>query len=106
VLFVLTSLLSTWATKEFGVTGVYSLAAIIGVTDIDPFVLNLAQGGTSGLSAGAVAAAIIIATSSNNLLKATYAVSFGGGRATLLSAAALAAFAVGGVLVAIHLHGG
>jgi uncharacterized membrane protein (DUF4010 family) len=71
VLFVLTSLLSTWATKEFGVTGVYSLAAIIGVTDIDPFVLNLAQGGTSGLSAGAVAAAIIIATSSNNLLKAT-----------------------------------
>jgi hypothetical protein len=36
-LFVLTSLLSTWVTMEFGIAGVYSLAAVIGITDIDPF---------------------------------------------------------------------
>jgi len=48
-LFVLTSLLSTWVKTEFGLAGIYSLAAIVGVTDIDPFVLNLAQGGASGI---------------------------------------------------------
>jgi uncharacterized membrane protein (DUF4010 family) len=77
-LFVLTALLSTWVTGAFGIAGVYSLAALIGVTDIDPFVLNLAQGGTSGVPGGAIAAAILIAASSNNLLKAVYAASFGG----------------------------
>ena len=56
VLFVATSFLSTWATKEFGVTGIYSLAAIVGISDIDPFVLNLAQGGTTGMSNTALAA--------------------------------------------------
>ena len=48
-MFVVTSLLSTWVKAEFGLTGIYSLAAVVGVTDIDPFVLNLAQGGTSGI---------------------------------------------------------
>jgi len=35
-LFVLTSLISTWVTMEFGIAGVYSLAAVVGITDIDP----------------------------------------------------------------------
>ncbi|HET9535343.1 MAG TPA: hypothetical protein VFP43_08370, partial [Mesorhizobium sp.] len=35
----------------------------------------MAQGGTSGIPNGAIAAAILIATSSNNLLKAGYATS-------------------------------
>ena len=49
-LFVLTSLVSTWVNSQFGLAGIYSLAAVVGITDIDPFVLNLAQGGTSGIS--------------------------------------------------------
>jgi uncharacterized membrane protein (DUF4010 family) len=60
-LFVAVSLVSNWAKAEFGTSGIYTLAAIVGVTDIDPFVLNLAQGGTSGLSNSAIAAAILIA---------------------------------------------
>src|SRR5215831_12231344 len=59
-LFVAVSLVSNWAKAEFGTSGVYTLAAIVGVTDIDPFVLNLAQGGTTGMSNGALAAAILI----------------------------------------------
>jgi uncharacterized membrane protein (DUF4010 family) len=101
VLFVVTSLLSTWVAQRFGVTGVYSLAAVIGVTDIDPFVLNLAQGGASGIPAGAIAAAILVATSSNNLLKAVYAASFAGRRTAMPSAAALIALALGGLAIAI-----
>ena len=59
-------------------SGIYTLAAIVGVTDIDPFVLNLAQGGTTGMSETALAAAILIAASSNNILKALYAAFFAG----------------------------
>jgi uncharacterized membrane protein (DUF4010 family) len=104
-LFVLTSLVSTWVTMEFGIAGVYSLAAVIGITDIDPFVLNLAQGGTSGVPGDAIAAAILIAASSNNLLKAGYAASFGGARATMPSAAALVGLALGGIAIAITMGG-
>ena len=44
VLFVVISIASAWATQRFGSAGIYALAAIVGVSDIDPFVLNLAQG--------------------------------------------------------------
>jgi uncharacterized membrane protein (DUF4010 family) len=100
-LFVVTSLLSTWATKEFGVTGIYSLAAIVGISDIDPFVLNLAQGGLAGVSVSALVGAILIAASSNNILKAFYAAFFAGGRATAASAAALVVLAAAGVAIAL-----
>jgi len=102
-LFVLTSLLSTWVKTEFGLAGIYSLAAVVGITDIDPFVLNLAQGGTSGVPNGAIAAAILIAASSNNLLKAGYAASFAGGLKE--SAVALIVLAIAGFAAAITTGG-
>jgi uncharacterized membrane protein (DUF4010 family) len=105
VLFVAVSFVSNWAKAEFGTSGIYSLAAIVGVTDIDPFVLNLAQGGTAGMSNSALAAAILIAASSNNILKAVYAAFFGGGRATAVSAAVLVVLAVGGVVIAAAISG-
>jgi uncharacterized membrane protein (DUF4010 family) len=101
LLFIATSLASTWAKAQFGTSGIYALAAVIGISDIDPFVLNLAQGGTTGVPNAALAAAILIAASSNNMLKAFYAVSFGGGRATAASAAALILLAIAGVAIAI-----
>jgi uncharacterized membrane protein (DUF4010 family) len=104
VLFM-TSLLSTWVKSEFGIAGIYSLAAIVGITDIDPFVLNLAQGGTSGVSDTALAAAILIAASSNNILKAAYAAGFAGGHATAGSAVALVLLAIAGVAIVIAMGG-
>jgi len=100
-LFVITSLLSTWASKEFGVSGIYSLAAIVGISDIDPFVLNLAQGGLTGVSLDTLVGAILIAAASNNILKAFYAAFFAGGRATAASAAALVVLAAAGVAIAM-----
>jgi uncharacterized membrane protein (DUF4010 family) len=105
-LFVAVSLVSNWAKAEFGTSGIYTLAAIVGVTDIDPFVLNLAQGGTTGMSNGALAAAILIAASSNNILKAIYAAAFAGGRATIISAAVLVVLAVAGVIIAMTIGSG
>jgi len=96
-LFVAVSLLSNFIKGHFGITGLYTLAAVVGITDIDPFVLNLAQGGAGGLSSGVLGGAILIAASSNNLLKAVYAVAFAGWRASLPSVAALVALAVAGI---------
>jgi uncharacterized membrane protein (DUF4010 family) len=99
-LFVAVSLLSTVVKSQFGISGIYALAAIVGVTDVDPFVLNLAQGGVAGVEYAALAGAILIAASSNNLLKALYAACFAGGRATAASAAVLVALAVAGFAAA------
>jgi len=101
VLFVVTSLVSAKASAEFGATGIYTLAAIVGISDIDPFVLNLAQGGTTDISGATTAAAILIAASSNNILKAVYAVIFGGGRRTAVSAAVLVFLALAGLAAAM-----
>jgi uncharacterized membrane protein (DUF4010 family) len=99
-LFVAVSVVSAVAKSQFGISGIYGLAAIIGVTDIDPFVLNLAQGGVSGVQNAALATAILIAASSNNVLKALYAACFAGGKATAGSAAALVLLALAGLAAA------
>ena len=77
------------------------LAAIVGVGDIDPFVLSLAQGGGAELAPRDVVAAVLIATSSNNLLKAAYCVAFAGWRVTYAPALALVALSVAGGLAAM-----
>jgi uncharacterized membrane protein (DUF4010 family) len=105
VLFIAVSFVSNWAKAQFGTSGIYTLAAIVGVTDIDPFVLNLAQGGTTGMTNSALAAAILIAASSNNVLKALYAAFFAGGRATAASAIVLVLLAAVGVVFALFLAG-
>ncbi len=105
-LFVAVSVVSVVAKAHFGVSGIYGLAAIVGVTDIDPFVLNLAQGGVTNVAAADLAAAILIASSSNNILKAVYAASFAGGKATAGSAVALILLAAGGVAIAAALATG
>jgi uncharacterized membrane protein (DUF4010 family) len=82
-MFVVLSLASSWIKRGFGQTGLYWLASIVGLTDIDPFVLSLAQGGVEDLPLHAIMVAVLIAASSNNLLKACYAVAFAGWQASL-----------------------
>ena len=74
VLFVVISIASAWATQRFGSAGIYALAAIVGVSDIDPFVLNLAQGDSAQITVRVGVGAILVAASSNNLIKAVYAI--------------------------------
>jgi uncharacterized membrane protein (DUF4010 family) len=100
LLFVAVSLITVLVKSQLGISGIYALAAIVGISDVDPFVLNLAQGGITGVETAALAAAILIAASSNNVLKAAYAAGFAGGEATAASAAALVALAVAGFAAA------
>jgi uncharacterized membrane protein (DUF4010 family) len=103
LLFVAVSLVTVLVKSQLGISGIYALAAIVGISDIDPFVLNLAQGGIAGIANAALAAAILIAASSNNVLKAAYAAGFAGGKATAASAAALVALALAGFAAAYGL---
>jgi uncharacterized membrane protein (DUF4010 family) len=96
IIFVVVSLLTGWIRDAFGQTGVLVLAAFVGVTDIDPFVINVAQGGVAGLSAMVLAAAILIAASANNIAKAVYALGFGGAAAGRRPAAMLLLMALAG----------
>lgn len=99
-LFVVVSVAASWVRARFGATGVYALAGIVGLTDIDPFVLSIAAGGATPLSGDAAAAAVLIAASSNNVLKAAYAIGFAGFRRALPSAAGLGLLALGGAAAA------
>jgi uncharacterized membrane protein (DUF4010 family) len=78
LLFVLISVVMQWARQRYGDTGLFTLAAILGVTDIDPIVLNIAQGGTGVASEATMASAVLAAAASNNFLKALYTIVFGG----------------------------
>lgn len=100
VLFVVISVASSWVNAHFGAGGVYGLAAVVGFSDIDPFVLSVAQEHGANLPASVGAAAVLIAASSNNLLKAAYAVSLMRGRGALAPAAALSALAALGLAAA------
>src|SRR5450756_1988845 len=77
-LIVVISVISAWVRGAFGESGILVLSAVVGLTDIDPFVLNIAQGGISGMSVASLCAAVLIAASSNNVAKAAYAIGFGG----------------------------
>jgi uncharacterized membrane protein (DUF4010 family) len=99
-LFVATSMLATYVERHLGRGGIFALAGVVGVSDIDPFVLSLAQG-VAGVSVTTAASAILIAASSNNLLKAVYAMAFARRREAAVPAAILGSLAVLGVVIAL-----
>jgi len=72
VLFVVFALVTGWVIKYFGGQGITLLSFIVGVTDIDPFILNLLQGKWA-ISNGIIGLAILNAITSNNVLKFIYA---------------------------------
>ena len=58
------------AVVHLGKAGVYSLAALMGVVDVDPFIMGVTQ---SSASLSVAIGGILIAASSNNLVKGIYA---------------------------------
>jgi uncharacterized membrane protein (DUF4010 family) len=97
VVFLFVLVLSEWVFEAMGSAGVRLLALVMGVTDVDPFIMGLtsAAGATTPLEVAAVG--IVIAAASNNLAKGAYAFFFADrptglpalGLLTLLAAAGL-----------------
>lgn len=99
-LFVLIAFIVGYVQTHVGTSGVLGLAAVVGVTDIDPFVLSIAQSQGTTLPLSLAATAILIAASSNNVLKAIYTVSFSRRRESWIPATALGVLAAAGIAAA------
>jgi len=94
LIFIIVLVVTKLAREYLGRAGLYALAAIMGVTDVDPFVLGLAQGGPVATPVRLAATAIVIAAASNSVVKAIYAYVFADratGRRSMFLLLALAA---------------
>jgi uncharacterized membrane protein (DUF4010 family) len=75
-IFVVVLVLTGLARRYLGRGGLYTLAAIMGVTDVDPFILGLGQASPAQMPAATAASAVVIAAASNNIVKAIYVSAF------------------------------
>ncbi len=101
-LFVIMMILTQLVSKEYGSGGLQVLSFLVGFTDIDPFVLSLLTG-KYGVNTIEVTSLVMIAAGSNNLLKAFYALWFGGLKKTARSAATIAVLGVATIVWGLFL---
>jgi uncharacterized membrane protein (DUF4010 family) len=86
------------AVTYLGRAGVNTLAAIMGVTDVDPFIMGMTQAAGALTPLKAAAAAVLIAAASNNFVKGIYAYSLADRKTGVQSLALLAALAALGLV--------
>ncbi len=98
-IFVLVLAATHYAQIYLGRAGLYSLAAVTGLTDVAPFVLSLTQSAGKLTLLNDAAIAIGIAAASNNLLKGIYARAFAGARAGNEAFVMLAIYALLGIAI-------
>jgi len=77
LLFGFFAVLTNIVVANYGNMGVNILSFIVGVTDIDPYILNLFQHTDSNLHINTIVNATIIASASNNLIKMIYSLILG-----------------------------
>ena len=77
LLFGFFAVLTNIVVANYGNMGVNILSFIVGVTDIDPYILNLFQHTDSNLHINTIVNATIIASASNNLIKMIYTLILG-----------------------------
>jgi uncharacterized membrane protein (DUF4010 family) len=81
-----------------GSAGVYSLAAVMGFTDVDPFIMGMTQSAGASTLLAVAAIAILIAAASNNLVKGAYAYSWSDRKTGRQSLALLLMLAIAGLV--------
>jgi uncharacterized membrane protein (DUF4010 family) len=98
LLFLAMLVATQLAVEYLGNSGVYTLAAVMGVTDVDPFIMGMTQAAGTSTAVHVAGAAILIAAASNNVAKAAYAFYFARGKTGRQSVLLLAALAVLGLV--------
>ena len=90
-IFVAVLVATRLAVARLGHGGLYGLAALMGVSDVDPFIMGLTQTAGTAAPLHDAAVGVLVAAASNNVVKGLYARAFGsreaGTRALLLLAA-------------------
>jgi uncharacterized membrane protein (DUF4010 family) len=97
-LFIAMLVLTRWALAHLGRGGLLGLGAIMGVANVDPFVLSLTQSAGTASAITLAAAGILIATASNNVAKAFYALGFADRKTGVQSLGLLLVFAALGLV--------
>ncbi len=77
ILFAFFAVLTNYVISHLGREGVNILSLIVGVTDIDPYILNLFQTVNAHITTSLIVSSTILATASNNLIKMIYALILG-----------------------------
>jgi uncharacterized membrane protein (DUF4010 family) len=97
--FFLAMLITTQlVTTYLGHTGVRILAAIMGVTDVDPFIMGMTQAAGPLTPFPVAAGAVVIAAASNNLIKGIYSYSLADRKTGRQSLSLLIALSVAGLI--------
>ena len=86
------------AIRYLGRVGVNTLAVIMGVTDVDPFIMGMTQAAGTLTPLNVAAAAVLIAAASNNLVKGIYAYSLADRKTGVQSLSFLTALAAVGLV--------
>lgn len=72
LLFLTVVVVTHFALTYLGKSGIYALAAVMGISDVDPFIMSMTQSG-GNVTLPTAATAILIAAASNNVAKGIYA---------------------------------
>ncbi len=102
-LFLAMLIATQLAVTYLGKAGVNTLAAIMGVTDVDPFIMGMTQAAGTLTPLTVAAAAVVIAAASNNLVKGVYAYSLADRKTGVQSLSFLSALTVAGLVPLIWL---
>jgi uncharacterized membrane protein (DUF4010 family) len=97
-LFVAMVIMTHLAIKYMGPKGVYALGGVMGLADVDPFILGVAQSAGHDLPIIVGAAAIAVAAASNNVAKGAYAYGFSDRKTGLQSLSLLGGLALAGLV--------
>jgi uncharacterized membrane protein (DUF4010 family) len=98
LLFLAMLVATQLAVTYLGRAGVNILAAIMGVTDVDPFIMGMTQAAGALTPLKVAGAAVLIAAASNNLMKGIYAYSLADRKTGTQSLALLTALAAFGLV--------
>jgi len=86
------------AVTYLGRAGVNILAAVMGVTDVDPFIMGMTQAAGALTPLRVAAVSVMIAAASNNLIKGIYSYTLADRKTGIQSLSFLAALAVAGLI--------
>jgi uncharacterized membrane protein (DUF4010 family) len=98
LLFLVMLVATQLAVTYLGRAGVNILAAIMGVTDVDPFIMGMTQAAGSLTPLKVAATAVLIAASSNNLVKGIYSYSLADRKTGMQSLPLLVGLAAAGLV--------
>jgi uncharacterized membrane protein (DUF4010 family) len=98
LLFLVMLVATQLATVYLGHAGVYTLSAMMGVADVDPFIMGMTQASGTVTPPAVAAIGILVAAASNNVAKGAYAYFLSAGAAGIQSAGLLIGLSVLGLM--------